>query len=598
MGSRIGALALLLSVVTTTGIRINGGMCGRCSCEQINQESHVILKIDCSRLHTSDVEFLLGEGDAGKGSPWKIPLSINAFSDIISIVLDGNSIHRIRPLPQLEFEMRNETVNDRQNSTVNETDEVHNAGNVASTNGQLSNTTVGNNSSKPRLELSFRNNHISRVEPGAFLPVSETLWSLDLSDNDITFDVLSASVFRGKFSEESYEPIPLLEKLNLARNQLHSLDGKLFEHLWKSLRVLNLQGNPLGMTMDTATESALSTLKGLRELNLADTGLSSYPRGLAHVLQSLEYLRLDGNAFTTVPDSFSISKPSLHYLNINRNPIRSINNSSFHSHKLAWSKLKVLDMVAMPELEVVDKEAFEPLKELRILRCCYNRKLSYFHEEAFRKVDGWGLEWERWKDFNLKELELQSNNLEFLSPDIVPWDNLDSANLQSNPWACNCSLKPLADVLRIYMIKKDPSLSVGLHCASPPLFQRMSILNIYPSDDEPNASANNIWSNCGESGPRLFWRRRGAIVSALAAVCVAALVSLAVVVLLVVLVRRSIRLESINMPGSVRYVRAPPSFAEDDDEHVIMDMRWATRDGAAAKGAPGTTPNQRWPSLW
>lgn len=69
-------------------------------------------------------------------------------------------------------------------------------------------------------------------------------------------------VFQGRFLPEEYEPLVAMRVLNLAYNDLHSLNQDLFEHL-PELEELDLSGNPL-TTIDHVTLIAISSLPMLK----------------------------------------------------------------------------------------------------------------------------------------------------------------------------------------------------------------------------------------------------------------------------------------------------------------------------------------------
>ncbi|XP_071441639.1 leucine-rich repeat neuronal protein 3-like [Hetaerina americana] len=400
-------LLIFCILADSQSYRTKKGICKRCSCEKLNAGPNQTLRLDCSRLEANDVEDLLGYGeDEGHGGAWTLPYEASQDYRIIKIILDANSINHLRRLPPLKEEFPNATRESETGSTVNVTPESVNSTGFDIHGNSTASPSPPSDDFTMLIEVSFRANHVKRIDPGAFAALSNTICSIDLANNDLTYDALPGSVFGGDFSNQRYEPLPNLKKLNLARNMLHSLDAKIFEHISFTLEELNLQWNSLGNSLDTVTEAALSTLTKLKTLNLADVGISSFPEGLAHALISLENLRLDGNKLAVVPTSLSMASSSLLYLNLNRNPITKINATSFVEsvHGSAWSKLETLDISAMQELTYVLKGSFENLKGLRTLRCAYNQKLMHFDEEAFRLMGDDEMEWERWKGFQLKEV--------------------------------------------------------------------------------------------------------------------------------------------------------------------------------------------------
>lgn len=73
--------------------------------------------------------------------------------------------------------------------------------------------------------------------------------------------VLTPDVFKGPYSNQMYEPIGL-KHLNLAYNQIHSLQKDVFEHT-PYLEVLILEGNQLRV-IDQVTQMAIATLTQLQ----------------------------------------------------------------------------------------------------------------------------------------------------------------------------------------------------------------------------------------------------------------------------------------------------------------------------------------------
>ncbi|XP_046382291.1 uncharacterized protein LOC124153236 [Ischnura elegans] len=587
----ISVILVVSLAAVSLSLRTKEGVCKLCSCEHLNTGGNQSFKIDCSRLARNDVDGLLGIGSPGSEVAWIVPYEgASAGDGYVKIVLDSNVIQRLGPLPAVRVGPKTANGMNVTSDPVSEDDAANKTTTV------LSSTTPASWPDPTlHIEISFRGNHIKEIEPGTFASLSKTVWSIDLAKNDLTFDKIPPSAFRGDFSNSRYEPLVGLKQLNLARNMLHSLDPKLFEHVSSTLEELNLQGNQFGSKLDMGTEMALSTLHKLKTLNLGDLGLSSYPEGLANALISLENLRLDGNKFTVVPHALSMASSSLRYLNLNRNPIEKINSSSFVNqpgHESSWRKLETIDLSAMPGLTYVLKGAFENLPALQKLRCTFNQRLIHFDEEAFRRMRDDETEEDRWKGFQLKELELQGNGLQWLSPNLIPWSKLDSADLQANPWFCDCSLKPLANAIRVFIWTKAPNMSTGLLCSLPDALAGVNFLTTHSdlgpngtsSEDEeagwsrnPHGPSERLWSDCDNKASRMAYSSRGAIASALGAVAVTLVVSLAIVAVLVYVVKRSIRAERLNLPGQVRYVRAPPT-KDEDDEQVIMDMRWPPKE--------------------
>ena len=112
----------------------------------------------------------------------------------------------------------------------------------------------------PLLRLSFRGNGLLVIEKAAF-KFLKMLEYLDLSENRLNHESITASVFEGPFNEDDYEPIPL-KTLKLGYNKITSIDKDAFNHL-PSLETLELNNNPLKV-IDHQTAIAITSLRKLK----------------------------------------------------------------------------------------------------------------------------------------------------------------------------------------------------------------------------------------------------------------------------------------------------------------------------------------------
>ncbi|XP_048482960.1 insulin-like growth factor-binding protein complex acid labile subunit [Plutella xylostella] len=274
-----------------------------------------------------------------------------------------------------------------------------------------------------RVAVSFKNNTIRDVDDDAFRNMPNLVY-LDLSNNAITGEVLRGEIFQGPYQDGVYDSIAL-ETLNLGYNQIHSLDRNLFEYT-PNLTRLYLNNNPIEI-LDHVTILALATATNLEVLDLAYTDIDSIPLDAFRGLERLQQVDLSGNKFLEVPESLSLVGSSLEYLNFNNNPIVELNDDSF----IGLTNLKELEVGENEYLEEVKRSTFSPLKSLRVLHLCHNRKLSYISHNAFRGLkDAW----------TLKEVYLDDNNLSELPSDLMPWSKLDTIGMTGNNWLCNCDL--------------------------------------------------------------------------------------------------------------------------------------------------------------
>lgn len=285
----------------------------------------------------------------------------------------------------------------------------------------------------PRLlTLTLRHNGIKELEAKAVVDLIN-LQTLDLSYNRITGESLRADVLRGRFAPDRYEPLPI-RTLLLGHNDIHSLNRRVFEHL-PYLRELRLDNNPIN-ALDTVTTIALQSLPELKILDLAKTGLSFLPDDAFHYLE-LSTLYLNGNNFKQVPEALAALGSSLRYLNINQNPIEELNDNSF----LGIRNLREIVASGLTELQAVKAGTFSKLEDLKVVSCSYNPKLVFIDRLAF---------WDQSnnKRFSLKEVYLNNNGLQRISKYLLPWNKVDKVTLDGNPWACDCRLFWLAQLVR------------------------------------------------------------------------------------------------------------------------------------------------------
>jgi Leucine-rich repeat (LRR) protein len=235
-----------------------------------------------------------------------------------------------------------------------------------------------------------------------------------------------------------------LTVLDLSINNLHSLDEDLFDDL-HDLHELYLSEN-LFVSFDMSTMSALNKLHSLKKLDISRNKLKDVYDGLSTPIKTLSTLNLAGNFLRRVPSVLQYGE-KLTGLNLNENPIAMISEDSFKDLNM----LQVLNMSVMPELEILEARAFEPLTSLQYLRCNYNYKLKYINSEVFGTNQP-----------PLIEVDLSENHILTLDEHTVSWWTGDNLNLQNNPLFCDCHLtwiktRPI-----------NPELMTELRCGSGP----------------------------------------------------------------------------------------------------------------------------------
>lgn len=307
--------------------------------------------------------------------------------------------------------------------------------------------------------LDLSHNQINEIESGAFADLSK-LTELDLSHNRLTSDVLTPQVFQGRYDDVKYYPLVSLKVLKLKANDIHMLDADVFEHM-SVLEELDLSENPM-MVIDSGTEIAISGIANLKKLNLADTKLRKLPEHIFHAPRSLIEVNLAGNLFQTIPDSL-IFAINLETLILDENPIARIGSKA--SKFPVLSKMKVLSISNMQDLERIENHGLSNLENLEQLNCTDNPKLNFIHEGALSRPgrdEPSDTEWPDLKKvrrmsgklknfFNFEksfQLFLSNNNLSILESDMLSrWDNVEEIDLSNNPWLCDCKTQWMIDIL-------------------------------------------------------------------------------------------------------------------------------------------------------
>ncbi|KAI5640071.1 leucine rich repeat domain-containing protein [Phthorimaea operculella] len=290
--------------------------------------------------------------------------------------------------------------------------------------------------------LNLSKNKIEFIENASFKDLQK-LRVLDLSHNKLTSAKLSPHAFEGRYSPEKYEPLPAMRVLNLAYNDLHSLNQDLFEHL-SELTELDLSGNPLSV-LDHVTLIAISSLPMLKVLRMRDCKIPAIPEKFLHTPRYLERLDISNNLLTAVPQELDETK-NLLYLNLNQNPIVELDmHSEDYPGFPTLRKLEELHMCNMESLKRVGLGALGGLQNLKKLHMSSNPALSEIDPKALARADDTG---ENYVWPPIKELYLQSNNLSEIDSRLLSrWDLVQKVDVSDNPFLCDCSTQWMVDVL-------------------------------------------------------------------------------------------------------------------------------------------------------
>lgn len=302
---------------------------------------------------------------------------------------------------------------------------------------------------------------IEVIENASFKDLQE-MRVLDLSYNKLTTAKLSPHAFEGRFAPEEYEPLAAMRSLNLAHNDLHSLNQDLFEHL-PELEELDLSGNPL-TTIDHVTLIAIASLPMLKVLRLRSCRLEEIPPKFLHTPRYLERLDLSDNLLTAVPQELDETM-NLVYLNLNQNNIVELNmNSEDYPGFPRLRKLEELHMCNMPNLKRIGPGALAGLENIQRIHISFNPNLRLIDSKALARPDDIGENYD-WPI--VKELYLKSNNLSEIDANLLSrWDLLDKLDVSENPYLCDCSTQWMVDVLTATVDTKGGNSSLMV-CQEP-----------------------------------------------------------------------------------------------------------------------------------
>ncbi|CAG7725299.1 unnamed protein product [Allacma fusca] len=241
-----------------------------------------------------------------------------------------------------------------------------------------------------------------------------------------------------------YFPLPI-EFLTLAHNNIHSVDKNLFDHL-PYLESLDMSGNPLKI-LEGIMKQALAKLRNLQVLDLANTSIDSIPKGMLHNLLDLKTLILADNHFHEVPEELSNSH-NLSVLILDGNKFRLLNAESFPE---SLNTLERLDISYMPTLKEIKTGAFGKLKNLRVLQCHHNRRLTKISDGAFVGITEDPQLWP------IREMYLNNNGIHVLHKAMAAWVFVDKLNIQNNPFRCDCNIQWMVEILipEIQSAKKE-----------------------------------------------------------------------------------------------------------------------------------------------
>lgn len=223
-----------------------------------------------------------------------------------------------------------------------------------------------------RVHFSCRRCELVDISSAAFIDVPNIV-TVDLSWNNLNADAIHADIFRGRFNEQIYEPLPLTS-IDLSHNRIETLSRDVFEHL-NGLRRLSLAYNPLNV-LDNDTCVALAALNFIEHLDLSYANVTELPDCLFNgTMHRLRVLNVRGNLLASVPESLSLLGETLRYLNIGENArIKTLSDESF----LGLRRLTHLHIDSMNMLQTITVGTFGALHAIEAVNCANNLNLTVF----------------------------------------------------------------------------------------------------------------------------------------------------------------------------------------------------------------------------
>ena len=306
-------------------------------------------------------------------------------------------------------------------------------------------------------DLRMRGNKISEITTETFVGLAK-LETLDLRSN--LLEKIGSKVFQSlaglkelnlgnnrikKIKEGAFEGLSELSILHLDDNQLTSIPTKALKIL-TNLAELHLSRN----NFKVVKEEAFLGLSSLSFLDLSGNKIKRLEERSLEGLSQLKLFKLNDNQLETVPTEHFQNLDSLEDLTIGQNKFTVIGESAF----APLSKLRVIDISGCPNLQQVESDAFSANPDLENVEIHSNRRLSSLHPSSFSNCP------------NLRHVNLANNALVSLSPDLLPWPRLKSAQLTGNPWNCDCSALFLRDVI-ISLVNASSQVRVT-RCWGPP----------------------------------------------------------------------------------------------------------------------------------
>ncbi|XP_076032532.1 uncharacterized protein LOC143020242 isoform X2 [Oratosquilla oratoria] len=312
-------------------------------------------------------------------------------------------------------------------------------------------------------KLDLAKNFITNISDRVF-QYCTSLEELRLSNNYL--EILQPQALAG---------LTKLTSLDLSYNQLTELPDSLLQDS-PELKVLSLAFNP-ALSLSPEFFAALTSLTSL---DLTSTGLGDVPGHMFQHNTRLLSLKLGHNGMTEVPsDALRNVASTLNELELSANPIQVLDKDSFPQLK----ELRKLTLEQMMKLSKIEEFAFHDLENLETIVLRYLPEIRDIDEKAFRRmVNG--------SHIPVQDLTFSFTRLEYLPEDLLDWEGLKYVHIEYHRWRCNCRMSwtvgsvlakklkhsfrcSYPDVLRGRMINSIPS--TDLMCKTTPLAQHGSL---------------------------------------------------------------------------------------------------------------------------
>ncbi len=262
--------------------------------------------------------------------------------------------------------------------------------------------------------LNLENNLLSTLLHGSFSGL-KNLDHLKLGNNMIA-----------TIEDHAFGGMTHLKLLSLEHNKLNRVRSVWFDGI-SQLEILLLDNNQISQFED----GTYNALEKLEKLSLSGNLLQSLQKLSFRGLSQLQNLMLDKNRLTEVPSRALTVFRGLKILSMDGNPIKILNPYDFQDQII-----HEISLCNMPDLRIIDRNAFTNMLELTILQIHDNSELRYLDASAFSRLPA------------LQRLYIHNNKIM-----AIPYTMLQNmpivqqVTLYHNPLHCDCNIHWLKETL-------------------------------------------------------------------------------------------------------------------------------------------------------